>query len=117
MDWDEPCDWPATLRDEDGLATGNVVEGLVEVTSGSISTDRSHAILLAVGDGQTIHRFTCPVCGYPDLYGEPRLSFGGASYEICPSCGQFGVSDDDDGFTFEEWRSSWVGRGMPWSVE
>ena len=83
---------------------------------GVVRTNRSHAIIVAVGDVETVHRFTCPVCGYPELYDEPQPSFGGGSYEICASCGfQFGVSDEDEGLTFEEWRSSWVGRGSPWS--
>ena len=43
----------------------------------------------------------CPVCGYPKLEEAPRTQAGGGSYEICPSCGfQFGVSDDDRGFTY-----------------
>jgi len=57
----------------------------------------------------------CPVCGYPDLDEPPRSPTGGASYEICPSCGfEFGVSDDDLGFTYDEWRERWVALGMPW---
>ncbi len=59
---------------------------------------------------------TCPVCGYPDLAEPPRSPTGGASYEICPSCGfQFGVTDDDDGISYDEWRRRWVAEGMPWS--
>jgi hypothetical protein len=59
--------------------------------------------------------YTCPVCGYPGLYEPPRRR-GGGSYEICPSCGfQFGVDDDDRGFTYEEWRREWIDRGMPWT--
>ncbi|GGF98327.1 hypothetical protein GCM10007304_10410 [Rhodococcoides trifolii] len=46
----------------------------------------------------------CPVCEYPYLKEEPRTANGG-SYEICPRCGfQFGVTDDDLGFTYEQWR-------------
>jgi hypothetical protein len=57
----------------------------------------------------------CPVCGYPDLHEPPRSSTGGGSYEICPSCGfEFGVSDDDLGYSYERWRSEWVRDGMPW---
>jgi hypothetical protein len=61
---------------------------------------------------------TCPVCGYPELYEPPRHpESGGASYEICPSCGfQFGVSDDDEGCSYEEWRQRWIRAGMPWST-
>ena len=58
----------------------------------------------------------CPVCGYPHLEEPPRSSSGGGSYEICPSCGfQFGVTDDDEGLTYEQWRTRWVAAGMPWS--
>ncbi len=58
----------------------------------------------------------CPVCGYPKLKEEPRSQENGGSYEICPSCGfQFGVSDDDEGFTPETWRAKWQAAGMPWS--
>ncbi len=59
---------------------------------------------------------TCPVCGYPKLKEEARTRGGGGSFEICPSCGfQFGVSDDDDGFTYEQWREQWRTEGMKWS--
>lgn len=59
--------------------------------------------------------YTCPVCGYPDLGEPPRSPSGGGSYEICPSCGfEFGVSDDDLGFTYDEWRQRWIALGMPW---
>lgn len=60
-------------------------------------------------------RYLCPVCGYAELRDPPRSSSGGASYEICPSCGfEFGVSDDDVGYSYEEWRLEWVADGMPW---
>ncbi len=60
--------------------------------------------------------FTCPVCGYLKLKEQPRSAGGGGSYEICPSCGfQFGVSDDDEGFTFESWRKKWKAAGAKWS--
>lgn len=58
----------------------------------------------------------CPVCGYPELQDPPRSPSGGASYEICPSCGfEFGVTDDDLGLSPTEWRHRWVADGMPWS--
>jgi hypothetical protein len=61
-------------------------------------------------------KHTCPVCGYPELKEAPRTRSGGGSYEICPSCGfQFGVSDDDRGFTYERWRENWRAGGMKWS--
>lgn len=59
--------------------------------------------------------YTCPVCGYPALEEPPRSRSGGGSYEICSSCGfQFGVTDDDQGFTYEQWRERWRKQGMPW---
>ncbi|PYV19100.1 MAG: hypothetical protein DMG21_02685 [Acidobacteria bacterium] len=59
--------------------------------------------------------FCCPVCGYDGLT-EPRYREGsGGSYEICPSCGfQFGVTDDDSGYTHERWRKKWIAEGMKW---
>jgi hypothetical protein len=57
----------------------------------------------------------CPVCGFPNLDDPPRSPSGGGSYEICPSCGfEFGVSDDDLGFTYDEWRERWIVHGMRW---
>jgi hypothetical protein len=59
--------------------------------------------------------FICPVCGFPDLEEQPRGEATGGSYEICPSCGfQFGVSDDDQGITYEQWRQQWIDSGMIW---
>lgn len=59
---------------------------------------------------------TCPVCGYPELTEPPRTAASGGSYEICWSCGfEFGVSDDDLGYTYSGWREEWVDRGTPWS--
>jgi hypothetical protein len=60
-------------------------------------------------------RYLCPVCGYPDLSENPRPPQGGGSYEICPSCRfQFGVTDDDRGWSFRGWREEWIEDGMPW---
>lgn len=59
--------------------------------------------------------FTCPSCGFSGLEEPPRSPSGGGSYEICPSCGfEFGVTDDDEGYTYASWRARWVERGMPW---
>ena len=45
-----------------------------------------------------------------------RPLYGGGSCEICPSCGfQFGVSDDDGGHTYAQWRATWRKRGLNWS--
>lgn len=60
--------------------------------------------------------YSCPVCGFAKLKEPARSASGGPSYEICPACGfQFGVSDDDDEISYEEWRADWVERGMEWS--
>jgi len=59
---------------------------------------------------------TCPVCAYPKLKEAPRSKSGGGSFEICPACGfQFGVSDDDDDISYDEWREEWIERGQEWS--
>jgi hypothetical protein len=61
-------------------------------------------------------KYVCPACGYPNLEEEPRSVGGGGSYEICPSCGfQFGVSDDDLGHAYEDWRRRWIDAGMRWN--
>jgi predicted RNA-binding Zn-ribbon protein involved in translation (DUF1610 family) len=63
---------------------------------------------------KTAHQ--CPVCGFDQLKEAPHSSSGGGSFEICPACGfQFGVSDDDDGISYEEWRADWISEGMEWS--
>jgi len=63
------------------------------------------------------NQYLCPVCGYDGLHEPPRSTSGGGSYEICPSCGfEFGVSDDDQGYTYDAWRTEWIAKGMPWSA-
>lgn len=66
-----------------------------------------------------VGRYVCPVCGYAGLDEPPRsASTGAGSYEICPSCGfEFGVTDDDEGVSYDEWRYRWIERGMPWDSE
>jgi transcription elongation factor Elf1 len=60
--------------------------------------------------------YQCPVCGYDELQESPRSESGGGSYEICPSCGfQFGVTDDDEGVSYLDWREAWIKKGMPWN--
>ena len=60
--------------------------------------------------------YACPVCGFQGLKEPPRGPSGGPSYEICPACGfQFGVSDDDDEISYDQWRASWVESGMEWT--
>ncbi len=58
----------------------------------------------------------CPVCGYDKLREPPRSKkTKSGSYEICPSCSfQFGVSDDDEGWTYSRWREKWIKEGLVW---
>jgi hypothetical protein len=59
------------------------------------------------------NQFLCPVCGYPHLLEPPYNRSGGASYEICPSCGtEFGF--DDIAKSFDELRANWVAAGCHW---
>jgi hypothetical protein len=59
--------------------------------------------------------YECPACGYPGLEEPPHTASSGGSFEICPCCYfQFGVTDDDKGFTYESWREHWIAKGMPW---
>ena len=63
-------------------------------------------------------KYVCPVCDYPQLTEPPRSKSGGGSYEICPRCGfQFGVSDDDGGFTHAQWRARWKKGGAKWASQ
>lgn len=60
--------------------------------------------------------YICPVCGYPALDELPRSEETCGSYEICPSCGfQFGISDEDEGISDDQWRTTWIQAGMPWN--
>lgn len=65
-----------------------------------------------------MERFTCPVCGWPELWECPD----DLSLEICPSCGiQFGYTDSpgvDPVAWLEarrEWRKRWLANGAAWS--
>ena len=54
--------------------------------------------------------WTCPVCGKSALKSLARNANGQPSLEICPSCGfQFGVSDDVQGYSYEQWRRKVIG--------
>ncbi len=56
---------------------------------------------------------TCPVCGYASLAEPPHDETGGASFEICPSCGtEFGY--DDASKSHAELRKLWLAAGAPW---
>ena len=60
-------------------------------------------------------KYICPACGFPGL-DEPAYDENkNGSYEICPSCGfEFGVTDDDQGYTVQSWREQWIRGGMKW---
>lgn len=58
----------------------------------------------------------CPVCGFDKLAEPPRNRTGGASMEICACCGfQFGVTDDDQGISYDDYRQQWIAGGMNWT--
>ena len=58
----------------------------------------------------------CPVCGFPSLNAPPHSVGGGASNEICPSCGyEHGVDDEDKGISHAAARDAWQRGGMRWS--
>lgn len=60
-------------------------------------------------------KYTCPVCGYPNLSELPWSEEEGGSYEICASCGfEFGYTDEDQGYSYESWRARWIANGMQW---
>lgn len=57
----------------------------------------------------------CSACGYRHLHSPQRASSGGASHEICPSCGfEPGYTDDELGMSTERWRLVWIGQGLSW---
>ena len=65
-------------------------------------------------DREFTEHFTCLECGYPGLMRRPRSPRGGGSDGICPSCGfEFGVTDDDEGYTYEQWRAFWIAARYP----
>ena len=73
---------------------------------------------LVKAKGGTDVKHLCPCCGFPGLREAPRSASGGASYEICPSCGfQFGVSDDDQGYSYARWRALWIKVGCIWASQ
>lgn len=58
----------------------------------------------------------CPVCGFDGLADpayHPLTRHG--SYQICPCCRyEYGVTDDDQQVSHEQWRSEWIDAGTPW---
>lgn len=59
--------------------------------------------------------FVCTVCGYDKLDEPPYDDKNRGNFDICPCCGfQFGVDDDDKGYTFKAYRDSWIGKGAKW---
>lgn len=61
--------------------------------------------------------YMCPVCGYSNLKQRPRAESGVASRETCPGCGfQFGVTDDEKGYSYQQWRQQWIDAGASQGV-
>ena len=85
-------------------------EGLRQVLGDALSDPGGDPMSETTGP-----HYRCPVCGYPGLDEPPRTEESGASYEICPSCGfEFGVTDEDRGISYEQWRREWIAGGMRW---
>ena len=85
-------------------------EGLRQVLGDALSDPGGDSMSETTGP-----HYRCPVCGYPGLDEPPRTEESGASYEICPSCGfEFGVTDEDRGISYEQWRREWIAGGMRW---
>ena len=58
---------------------------------------------------------TCAACGYSHLRAPQRSASGGASHEICPSCGfEPGYTDDDQEITPAAWGKQWKAKGSAW---
>jgi hypothetical protein len=56
---------------------------------------------------------TSPGCGYANLAEPPYDKTGGASFEICPSCGtEFGYHDASK--SHAELRKLWLAAGATW---
>lgn len=48
-------------------------------------------------------------------FSEPAYERGTPSHDICSSCHfHFGKTDDDEGYTHEQWRKKWIKEGMVW---
>jgi hypothetical protein len=59
------------------------------------------------------NRFTCLVCGFPELEEPPYDETGTATFEICPCCGiEFGYQDAKR--SHAELREEWIKAGMKW---
>ena len=60
-------------------------------------------------------KYTCPVCGWPELHQPARDESNIPSFEICPCCCfQPGYDDDSQGLTYEQARARWIAGGMKW---
>lgn len=58
-------------------------------------------------------KFTCLVCGYPDMEDPVSGDNDFPTFAICPSCGtEFGL--DDANKSYAELRAVWIRNGMSW---
>lgn len=62
-----------------------------------------------------MQRYTCPVCGFPDLDQPPwEPDTGVPSFDICPCCGcEFGYNDATVKAK-ERYRKEWIAGGAHW---
>jgi hypothetical protein len=63
-----------------------------------------------------MNKYTCPVCGYPELDEPPYdLLTGGPSFDICPCCGcEYGYDAPKPGRSQEDFLRFWIKQGAPW---
>lgn len=58
-------------------------------------------------------KYSCTVCGYPDLSEPPVDEYGCATFSICPCCGiEFGY--DDATTSHQDLRQRWLEAGAVW---
>lgn len=62
--------------------------------------------------------YICPVCGFDKLDEEPYDLKGRGNFDICACCRfQYGVTDDDKGYSFEDYRKKWLKNGAKWFIK
>jgi hypothetical protein len=62
-------------------------------------------------------KFTCYVCGYPELDHPPRDENGSATFDICSCCGvEFGYEDATEE-SLMRYRERWILNGAKWFEE
>ena len=116
----EQCDLPIDFVPKSSKALSEAV-GLTDNALNVAGATQSIAVSGTGTPARTPQTITFTAPPLSVIYGVGAITLsatGGASYEICPSCGfQFGVSDDDAGISPAEWRAHWIRDGMKWSSQ